>query len=179
MNCPYCGSHSVSERTVVSKEVYWSGAYYCIACDKDFTNDIAIELSQSGRLPLELDEFEDEDLFEWPSESQPESDREFLLKDEVVSLLREVDCLNLKLETEDRKILSLEADFDDFRRRIQMRSALSVQDFLSSKMPSLPDYIERKPEAEREENREVQDLQNLPDPIDKLQPNYTSTNIKA
>ncbi len=173
MNCPYCGSNSIRERTVVSKESYLGGAYYCVACDKDFTDDIALALSQSNRSPLELDEIDDQDLFEWPSESQPESDREFLLKDEVVSLLREVDYLNLRLEAEDRKILSLEADFDDFRRRIQIRSALSVQDFLSSKMPALPDYIERK------ENREIQDLQNSPNPANKLQPNYKPTNIKA
>jgi hypothetical protein len=173
MNCPYCDSNSVRERTVVSKKSYLGGAYYCVACDKDFTDDMAVEFSQSGKLALEFDELDDQDLFEWPSESQPESDREFLLKDEVVNLLREVDCLNLKLEAEDRKILSLEADFDDFRRRIQIRSALSIQDFLSSKMPSLPDYIERK------ENQEVQALQNSSNPINKLQPNYKSTNIKA
>jgi hypothetical protein len=143
MNCPYCNSNSVSERTIVSKEDYLVCNYYCVACDKDFTSETVVQLSQATDTKLEE---EDEDSFEWPSEAQPESEREFLLKEEVQNILREVDLLNLQMETEDRKIYNLEADFDDFRRRIQMRLHLSVQEFLSKKMPNIPDYIERKPE---------------------------------
>jgi predicted nuclease with TOPRIM domain len=162
MNCPYCDNNSVSERTIVSEEDYLVNNYYCVACDKDFTSETAIQLNQSDGIRFELDESDDEDLFEWPSESQPESDREFLLKEEVQNLLREVDFLNLKMEAEDRKIYNLEADFDDFRRRLQMRSALSVQDFLSNKMPSIPDYIERKTEGPSTQIRDTQD------PIDSV-----------
>jgi hypothetical protein len=157
MNCPYCNSDSVSERTIGSKEGYLVDNYYCIACDKDFTNETATQLNQSAGTRLEFDESDDEDLFEWPSESQPESDREFLLKEEVQNLLREVDFLNLQMEAEDRKIYNLEADFDDFRRRIQIRSALSVQEFLSNKMPDIPDYIERKTEGHSPQTQEAQD----------------------
>lgn len=171
MNCPYCGNDSVTERTIVSKKDYFTDSYYCVACDKDFTSEAAIQLSQSGG--LELDNLDDEDLFEWPSEVQPESDREFLLKDEVQNLLREVDYLNLKVEKEDRKILNLEADFDDFRRRMQMRSALSIQEFLSSKMPSLPDFLERK--AEEGSNNILENKA----PEEKQQINYEPTNLKA
>jgi hypothetical protein len=156
MNCPYCDSNSVSERTIASKEDYLVDSYYCVACDKDFTSN-AIRFNQSDAIRLEFDEYDDEDLFAWPSESQPESDREFLLKEEVQYLLREVDFLNLKMEAEDRKIYNLEADFDDFRRRTQIRSALSVQEFLSNKMPSIPDYIERKSEEQNQQVPEAQD----------------------
>jgi predicted nuclease with TOPRIM domain len=156
MNCPYCSSNSISERTIVSKEDYLVGNYYCVACDKEFTSETAIQSNQYNDTRLEPDE-EDEDLFEWPSESQPESEREFLLKEEVQNILREVDLLNLQMETEDRKIYNLEADFDDFRRRMQMRSHSSVQDFLSKKMPSIPDYIERRPEEPNTPIREAQD----------------------
>jgi hypothetical protein len=156
MNCPYCNSNSVSERTIVSKEDYLVSNYYCVACDKDFNSETAVLLSQSNDIRLEPDE-EDEDLFEWPSESQPESEREFLLKEEVQNILREVDLLNLQMETEDRKIYNLEADFDDFRRRMQMRSYPSVQEFLSKKMPSIPDYIERRPEEPNTPILEAQD----------------------
>jgi molecular chaperone GrpE (heat shock protein) len=157
MNCPYCNSDSVSERTIGSKEDYLVDNYYCIACDKDFTNEMATQLNQPAGTRLDVDESDDEDLFEWPSESQPESDREFLLKEEVQNLLREVDFLNLQMEAEDRKIYNLEADFDDFRRRIQIRSALSVQEFLSNKMPDIPDYIERKTEGRSPQTQEAQD----------------------
>jgi molecular chaperone GrpE (heat shock protein) len=173
MNCPYCGNDSVTERTLVSKKDYFVDNYYCVACDKDFTSEAAIQLSQSSGLRLDFDDLEDEDLFEWPSEVQPESDREFLLKDEVQNLLREVDYLNLKVEKEDRKILNLEADFDDFRRRMQMRSALSIQEFLSSKMPALPDFLERK--AEEVSNNILKDK----DPEEQQQINYEPTNLKA
>jgi hypothetical protein len=156
MNCPYCNSNSVSERTIVSKEDYLVSNYYCVACDKDFNSETAVLLNQSNDIRLEPDQ-EDEDLFEWPSESQPESEREFILKEEVQNILREVDLLNLQMETEDRKIYNLEADFDDFRRRMQMRSHPSVQEFLSKKMPSIPDYIERKPEEPNTQIREAQD----------------------
>lgn len=157
MNCPYCSSNSVSERTIVSKEDYLVDIYYCIACDKDFTDETTIQFNQSDKIRLGFDEYDDENLFAWPSESQPESDREFLLKEEVKHLLREVDFLNLKMEAEDRKIYNLEADFDDFRRRIQIRSALSVQEFLSNKMPSIPDYIERKAEEQSQQIQAAQD----------------------
>ena len=157
MNCPYCDSNSVSERTIVSQEDYLVNNYYCVACDKDFTSETAVQLNQSAGIRLDFDESDDEELFEWPSETQPESDREFLLKEEVQNLLREVDFLSLNMEAEDRKIYNLEADFDDFRRRMQMRSALSVQEFLSNKMPDIPDYIERKTEEDRKQTREAQD----------------------
>jgi hypothetical protein len=166
MNCPYCGNNSVTQRTIVSQKDCFADSYYCVACDEDFTSEAAIQLSQSDGLS-------DEDFFEWPSEAQPESDREFLLKDEVQNLLREVDYLNLKVEKEDRKILNLEADFDDFRRRMQMRSALSSQEFLSSKMPALPDYLERKSE---EVSNNI--LENK-DPTDQPKINYEPTNLKT
>lgn len=146
MNCPYCGNNSVTQRTIVSQKDLLVDHYYCVACDKDFASEDAIQVSQSNGLRFDFDGSNDEDIFEWPSEVQPETDRELLLKDEVQNLLREVDYLNLSVEKEDRRILNLEADFDDFRRRTQMRSALSIQDFLSSKMPLLPDYLERKSE---------------------------------
>jgi hypothetical protein len=173
MNCPYCGNDSVTQRTIVSQKDYLPDNYYCVACDKDFTSAVAIQLSQSDGLRFDFDGLDDEDFFEWPSEAQPESDREFLLKDEVQNLLREVDYLNLKVEKEDRKILNLEADFDDFRRRMQMRSALSIQEFLSSKMPSLPDYLERK--SEEVSNNILENKES----IDQPKINYETTNLKA
>ncbi len=166
MNCPYCGNNSVTQRTIVSQKDYLVDNYYCVACDKDFASEVTIQLSQSNGLSFDFDGSDDEDFFEWPSEVQPETDREFLLKDEVQNLLQEVDYLNLRVEKEDRKILNLEADFDDFRRRMQMRSALSIQEFLSSKMPLLPDYLERKSE---EVSNNI--LENK-DPINQLKINY-------